>query len=96
MAEDYVGCPECSGTGQVWASYNGAEVEADCPYCGGSGTVLRSAVERDLPDRVKVAVCEYLLSLNKGEDRPFIPPTSINWLGDGITQAVMGVVRGTA
>lgn len=40
-------------------------------------------------EAIKVAVCEYLLSLNEGEERPFIPPTAIDWLGDGLTRAVL-------
>lgn len=46
-------------------------------------------------DRLKVAVCEYLLSVNRDFERdggrPFIAPTAINWLGDGIVSAVLGV-----
>jgi hypothetical protein len=43
-------------------------------------------------DKLKVAVCEYLLSVNESDpDHPFIPPTSIDWLGDGIVSAVLNV-----
>lgn len=42
------------------------------------------------PDALKVAVCEYLLSVNERDpEYPFIPPTAINWLGDGIVSAVL-------
>ena len=36
----------------------------------------------------KRAVCEYLLSVNRSHDGAFIPPTAINWLGDGLVDAV--------
>lgn len=40
-------CPECDGTGTVWADFHGFEVEAECPYCGGAGRALRGALVRD-------------------------------------------------
>ena len=40
-------------------------------------------------DSMKVAVCEYLLSVNKRMTGPFIPPTAIDWLGDGIVKAIL-------
>jgi hypothetical protein len=40
-------------------------------------------------DAMKVAVCEYLLQVNRHfAPGPFIPPTAINWLGDGIVSAI--------
>ena len=47
---------------------------------------------------IKTAVCEYLLSLNKDEkgfplEHPFIPPTAINWIGDGLVKAVLPLVN---
>lgn len=41
------------------------------------------------PDVMKVAVCEYLLGLNEDQDHPFVPPTAINWMGDGIVDAIL-------
>lgn len=42
---------------------------------------------------LKVAVCEYLLKVNEDHDtgngHMFIPPTAINWLGDGIVNAIL-------
>lgn len=39
---------------------------------------------------LKVAVCEYLLSVNAVDPvHPLIPPTSIDWLGNGIVSAVL-------
>lgn len=40
---------------------------------------------------IKVAVCEYLLSLNEGNEIPFVPPTAIDWMGNGLTDAVRKV-----
>jgi hypothetical protein len=37
---------------------------------------------------IKVAVCEYLLKVNRDHGGPFIPPTAIDWLGDGIVDAI--------
>lgn len=46
------------------------------------------------PDDLKVAVCEYLLSVNERDpEHPFIPPTAIDWLGNGIVDAVLAVLR---
>jgi hypothetical protein len=46
-------------------------------------------------DALKVAVCEYLLGVNRDFERdggsPLIAPTAINWLGDGIVSAVLAV-----
>jgi len=42
-------------------------------------------------DAMKVAVCEYLLRINVEHDGPFIPPTAINWLGDGIVDAIEAI-----
>jgi hypothetical protein len=39
------------------------------------------------PNRMKVAVCEYLLSLN--EEDTFIPPTAIDWMGNGLVRAIL-------
>jgi hypothetical protein len=36
---------------------------------------------------MKVAVCEYLLSLN--EEDTFIPPTAIDWMGNGLVRAIL-------
>jgi hypothetical protein len=41
------------------------------------------------PDELKVAVCEYLLQVNRDMDGPFIPPTAIDWLGNGLVDAVL-------
>lgn len=47
-------------------------------------------------DAVKVAVCEYLLERNReyvtGSGHPLIPPTAIDWLGDGITTAAFAAI----
>ena len=40
-------------------------------------------------DRMKRVVCEYLLQVNEEHGGPFIPPTAINWLGDGIVNAIV-------
>lgn len=74
------------------------------PDWRGAAAVLRKhAVEFDAiaeqqeremptgPDAIKVAVCEYLLKVNQDMDGPFIPPTAIDWLGDGIVTAVLAV-----
>lgn len=45
------------------------------------------------PDQIKVAVCEYLLSLNEGCDVPFVPPTAIDWMGNGLVKAVLDLMR---
>ena len=50
------------------------------------------------PNEVKVAVCEYLLAVNRDFQKPpgrhpLIPPTAINWLGDGITRAVIEALQ---
>lgn len=34
------------------------------------------------------ASVEELLSVNRYMEGPFIPPTAIDWLGDGIVQAI--------
>ena len=51
-------------------------------------------------DALKVAVCEYLLQVNRemdeadaGGGRKFIPPTAINWLGDGIVRVVLAALN---
>jgi hypothetical protein len=42
------------------------------------------------PSACKVAVCEYLLSMNAVDPtNPIIPPTAIDWLGDGIIDAIL-------
>lgn len=53
------------------------------------------------PDEMKVAVCEYLLQVNRddqgpGRERwgPIIPPTAIDWLGDGIVSAILALGGG--
>jgi hypothetical protein len=38
---------------------------------------------------MKVAVAEYLLSVNRDHDGPFIPPTAIDWLANGIVTAAL-------
>ena len=43
---------------------------------------------RPKPKALKVAVCEYLLEVNRDMEGPFIPPTAIDWIGDGIVGAV--------
>ena len=40
---------------------------------------------------LKVAVCEYLLSVNRSHEGPFIPPTAIDWLGNGIVSAILPI-----
>ena len=47
------------------------------------------AIEQDNRDAMKIAVCEYLLSVNAYMEGPFIPPTAIDWLGNGIVQAIV-------
>lgn len=47
---------------------------------------------------IKTAVCEYLLSLNRDSkgvplEPPFIPPTAINWIGDGLVGAILPLVN---
>ena len=39
------------------------------------------------PDRLKVAVCEYLLTISLPDG--FIPPTAIDWIGNGIVDAIL-------
>jgi hypothetical protein len=39
-------------------------------------------------DAMKVRVAEYLLSVNRDMDGPFIPPTALDWIADGIVRAV--------
>lgn len=37
----------------------------------------------------KVALCEYMLGVNaRDEEHPFIPPTAIDWLGNGMVTAL--------
>ena len=43
-------------------------------------------------DATKVAVCEYLLQVNKDMDGAFIPPTAFDWLGNGIVDAILGTL----
>lgn len=50
--------------------------------------------EEPTADAIKVAVCEYLLAVNREHEGPFIPPTAIDWLGNGITSAVLDALRG--
>lgn len=65
--------------------------------------MARQATERptSIPTTrdMKVAVCEYLLSVNRemddGSGRMFIAPTAINWLGDGIVDAVLDCLKAT-
>ncbi len=42
---------------------------------------------------MKTAVCEYLLQVNRemdnGDGHKFIPPTAIDWLGNGIVSAIL-------
>jgi hypothetical protein len=45
-------------------------------------------------DAMKVAVCEYLLQVNRDMDGPFIPPTAIDWLGNGIVKAIEAALPG--
>lgn len=45
------------------------------------------------PDKLKVAICEYLLSVNEAMDPPrygpaFIPMTAIDWIAYGIVAAI--------
>lgn len=42
-------------------------------------------------DAMKVAVCEFLLQENELRGEPFIPPTAINWLRDGIVDAILAL-----
>jgi hypothetical protein len=48
-------------------------------------------------DAAKVAVCEYLLQVNRdhdtGDGHAFIPPTAIDWLGNGIVSAILAAVQ---
>jgi hypothetical protein len=43
-------------------------------------------------DVTKREVCEYLLDVNRTHQGPFIPPTAIDWLGDGIVARIGRVV----
>lgn len=43
---------------------------------------------------IKVAACLYLIDVNERMGGPFIPPTAIDWLGNGIVDAVEGALRG--
>jgi hypothetical protein len=45
------------------------------------------------PTAMKIAVCEYLLQVNRDHDGPFIPPTAIDWLGNGIVDAILAAVN---
>ena len=46
------------------------------------------ADDQEARDTAKRAVCEYLLSVNRSHNGAFIPPMAINWLGDGLVDAV--------
>lgn len=61
-------CPECDGSGSVWACFHYGEVEAGCPYCGGDGVALIRAVERDHYDPDKSGK-PYGLDAEAGEQR---------------------------
>lgn len=58
---------------------------------GGKTRVVFSEPDRDA---MKVAVCEYFLEVNRGfvakSGSPLIAPTAIDWLGNGIVDAVSG------
>lgn len=50
------------------------------------------------PNAAKVAVCEYLLQVNRDHDPDnkgyaFIPPTAIDWLGNGIVSAILATAQ---
>lgn len=44
-------------------------------------------------DAIKVTLCEYLLAINRDfvadSGSPLIPPTAINWLGNGLVSAAL-------
>lgn len=42
-----------------------------------------------LVDKMKCAICEYLLNVNMQAKGGFIPPTAIDWLGNGIVRAIL-------
>lgn len=50
-------------------------------------------IEQGQKDRMKVAVCDYLLRVNSEfvaeSGHPLVAPTAINWLGDGIVTAAV-------
>ena len=85
------GCESTSGNSSFtvyednvgeWCKY--AEVSAGIEQ-------LRQELEAALallePNDMKVRVCEYLLCVNKEHEGAFIPPTAIDWLGNGIVKA---------
>lgn len=54
----------------------------------------------DQLDRLKIAIAEYLLKLNRRMDhdqrfgtRAFIPPTAIDWMADELVAVVIEVER---
>lgn len=53
--------------------------------------LAETAPSRPAPeaDALKIAVCQYLLRVNDEHEGPFIPPTAIDWLGNGIVSAVL-------
>lgn len=94
--------------GRVVSDFNGVDIEAEPGITPSTvawlwekkRTELRRAAElkRELKRStdLKVAVCEYLLSVNAAQDDPrypFIPPTAIDWLGVGIVTVVLATFR---
>lgn len=54
---------------------------------------LKELLADDQPNRdaMKLAVCEYLIDVNRTHHGAFVPPTAIDWLGDGIVDALVGL-----
>lgn len=74
-----------------------------CDWCGVHHPLMEHVKTEDLTvskptkNALKVAICEYFLELNS-KDRaagspPMIPPTAIDWLGNGLVAAVVKVLE---
>lgn len=54
----------------------------------GGGVARLSEELQSRKNKAKQRVCEYLLKVNENMDGAFIPPTAIDWLGNGIVTAI--------
>jgi hypothetical protein len=66
---------------------------------GGRLNMQEGSGRGDQLDRLKIAIAEYLLELNKRMDPDdtgyaFIPPASIDWMADELVAVVVEVERG--
>lgn len=57
-----------------------------------NGRLSKVDVE-NLNNQIKVAVAEYFLTINKADPEPFIPPTAIDWLANGIVKSIKDKLR---